>query len=241
MIWIRIAAPLATGFCGCLTSFSSWQLDLTNKWFSNQVSQIKYNFDLWLVKKAGSGIALFYFELSSFLCAFLFGKTLISFCKSRSATSHVPLSYQLFLILIIGIVLTCGAIIGFAVVEDYGSLFAILFTPIGALIRFYFSRLNNWRSKFPLGTFIVNVTGSALIEVFYGIETYRTPTSAAQMGALVGAQTGFCGSLTTVSTLANELMNNKNPAEWRIFYFLISVFVSQLFVVPIRLAFIYSK
>ena len=85
------------------------------------------------------------------------------------------------------------------------ALLALVFAPLGCLLRFYASLHLNGRIKaFPLGTFAVNVIGSALDAVF--IDLQRAP-----VGGLVGCQVlqgmadGFCGCLTTVSTWVVEL------------------------------------
>lgn len=85
------------------------------------------------------------------------------------------------------------------------ALFALVFAPLGCLLRFYASLSLNGRIRaFPLGTFAVNVLGSALQAMF--IDLQRAP-----IGGLVGCQVlqgmedGFCGCLTTVSTWISEL------------------------------------
>ena len=85
------------------------------------------------------------------------------------------------------------------------ALFALVFAPLGCLLRFYVSlRLNGKIKAFPLGTFAVNIVGSALQAMF--IDLQRAP-----VGGLVGCQVlqgledGFCGCLTTVSTWVGEL------------------------------------
>ena len=84
-------------------------------------------------------------------------------------------------------------------------LFAVIFAPLGCLLRFYASLYLNGRIRaFPLGTFAVNIFGSALQAMF--IDLQRVP-----IGGLVGCQVlqgmedGFCGCLTTVSTWVSEL------------------------------------
>ena len=85
------------------------------------------------------------------------------------------------------------------------ALFALVFAPLGCLLRFYASLHLNGRIKaFPLGTFAVNICGSALQAMF--IDLKQVP-----IGGLIGCQVlqgmedGFCGCLTTVSTWVSEL------------------------------------
>lgn len=85
------------------------------------------------------------------------------------------------------------------------ALFALVFAPPGCLLRFYTSLHLNGRIKaFPLGTFAVNVFGTAMEAMFLDLQ--RVP-----IGGMVGCQVlqgmsdGFCGCLTTVSTWVAEL------------------------------------
>ena len=85
------------------------------------------------------------------------------------------------------------------------ALFALVFAPPGCLLRFYASLHLNGRIKaFPLGTFAVNIFGTAMEAMFLDLQ--RVP-----IGGMVGCQVlqgmsdGFCGCLTTVSTWVAEL------------------------------------
>ena len=85
------------------------------------------------------------------------------------------------------------------------ALFALVFAPLGCLLRFYASlRLNGKIKSFPLGTFAVNIFGTMMEAIFLDLQ--RVP-----VGGMVGCQVlqgmsdGFCGCLTTVSTWVAEL------------------------------------
>ena len=89
------------------------------------------------------------------------------------------------------------------------ALFALVFAPLGCLLRFYASmHLNGKIKSFPLGTFAVNVFGTMMEAVF--VDLQRVP-----VGGMVGCQVlqgmsdGFCGCLTTVSTWVIELKGLK--------------------------------
>ena len=84
-------------------------------------------------------------------------------------------------------------------------LFALTFAPVGCLLRFYTSlHLNGKLKSFPLGTFAVNILGTALEGMFYDLQ--RVPLGG-RVGCqiLQGTMDGFCGCLTTVSTWVSEL------------------------------------
>jgi CrcB protein len=72
----------------------------------------------------------------------------------------------------------------------------------GAVARFVLDALvkQRWSSPFPLGTVIINVTGSLLLGVLAGLVLFHGQPSAWQ--TVVG--TGFCGGYTTFSTASFE-------------------------------------
>ncbi|GAB7354159.1 hypothetical protein MBLNU459_g4716t1 [Dothideomycetes sp. NU459] len=93
-------------------------------------------------------------------------------------------------------------------------LFALVFAPVGCLLRFYASlKLNALVMSFPLGTFAVNIFGCAIEAMCYDIQhvpILSTSSSLAGGGrvgcqVLQGVMDGFCGCLTTVSTWVSEL------------------------------------
>ena len=74
---------------------------------------------------------------------------------------------------------------------------------LGTVSRFLASRYlqNLILTSFPLGTFLVNITGCLLIGIFYGIsDRGNVMTPEWRMFLTVG----FCGGFTTFSTFANE-------------------------------------
>lgn len=101
------------------------------------------------------------------------------------------------------------------------ALFALVFAPLGCLLRFYASlHLNGKIKSFPLGTFAVNIFGTMMEAIFLDLQ--RVP-----IGGMVGCQVlqgmsdGFCGCLTTVSTWVAELKGLRLRHAY--FYGLVSV------------------
>ncbi|RYP93811.1 hypothetical protein DL770_000007 [Monosporascus sp. CRB-9-2] len=85
------------------------------------------------------------------------------------------------------------------------AMFALVFAPLGCLLRFYASlRLNSRVASFPLGTFAVNIFGTAVLGMAWDL-------AHVPLGGVIGCQVlqgiedGFCGALTTVSTWVAEL------------------------------------
>src|SRR5262245_56993717 len=65
---------------------------------------------------------------------------------------------------------------------------------------------------FPMGTFIINITGS-LILGFLMRYALATPTVSAEMRALL--TTGFCGGYTTFSTFSYETLMLIEAGDYR--------------------------
>lgn len=75
-------------------------------------------------------------------------------------------------------------------------VYLVIACGLGALVRYFFSRYNQ-ASKLPLGTLIANLLGCFLIGLFYN------HVESKEVYAMLA--TGFCGGLTTFSTLNDEL------------------------------------
>ncbi|EME47435.1 hypothetical protein DOTSEDRAFT_114947, partial [Dothistroma septosporum NZE10] len=92
-------------------------------------------------------------------------------------------------------------------------ILALVFAPLGALLRFYASlKLNGLVAAFPLGTFAVNMFGTAVEGMCYDIQHVGVGVMDGQIGGgrigcqiLQGIMDGFCGCLTTVSTWVSEI------------------------------------
>lgn len=75
---------------------------------------------------------------------------------------------------------------------------------VGAVARFLadglVARFNPWR--FPLGTVVVNITGSALLGLITGVTVHAAPGLHVDIRTALG--TGLCGGYTTFSTASVE-------------------------------------
>jgi CrcB protein len=89
---------------------------------------------------------------------------------------------------------------------------------LGSISRFLASRFIQEKLplSFPLGTFLVNMTGCFLIGLIYG---YSERSSLLTSGWKMFLAVGFCGGFTTFSTFANENLALLRDGEF--FYFLL--------------------
>mgnify|MGYP000898866928 FL=1 len=91
--------------------------------------------------------------------------------------------------------------------------YLVLACGLGALVRYFFSRYNQG-SVLPLGTLISNLLGCFLIGLCYNhVESKEVYLILA---------TGFCGGLTTFSTLNDELQRLLSDKKVFYSYFLLT-------------------
>ncbi|KAK4546254.1 hypothetical protein LTR36_001931 [Oleoguttula mirabilis] len=100
-------------------------------------------------------------------------------------------------------------------------LFALVFAPLGCLLRFYASlKLNGIAPTFPLGTFAVNMLGTAIEGMCYDVQHVGVGIMGRIGGGRVGCQVlqgvqdGFCGCLTTISTWVAEINGLQRKHGW---------------------------
>lgn len=92
----------------------------------------------------------------------------------------------------------------------------------GAAARYWVNRTFSKTKLFPLGTFLVNLTGSFLMGILVGTEWIPLSVSL-----LFG--TGFLGAYTTFSTLNFELfLLNKNKQPFMFLIYLSSSYLAGI-------------
>lgn len=210
---IPLYIGLATGFCGSFTSFSSFIRDvflaLSNDLVTPGIKESP-------VSRSGG---------YSFMA--LLAVVIVTVCLSLSALflgAHLAIALERFtpsirypvtrkvldpLIVMVGWGCWLGAIL-LSIFPPHSFwrgrvVFALVFAPLGCLLRFYLSlHLNGRVASFPMGTFAANVFGTAVLGMAYNM-------AHVPIGGVVGCQVlqgiedGFCGALTTISTWVAEL------------------------------------
>jgi CrcB protein len=232
---IPLYIGLATGFCGSFTSFSSFMRDVFLSLSNNLPAPINHAYPQGFTTPSTSSTI---HRGGGFSFLALIGVILLTLCMCLTALkagAHLAIAVEsktptlpfTFLrkfvdrfIVFLGFGCWLGAV--FMCIwppdRDYTdeetwrgeALFACVFAPLGCLTRFYVSLyLNPLSASFPLGTFAVNIFGTAVEGMAYDLQHVRFESSVG--GGLLGCQVlqgimdGFCGCLTTVSTWVVEL------------------------------------
>jgi fluoride ion exporter CrcB/FEX len=143
-----------------------------------------------------------------------------------------PRSFSDWLLLLL-ILASVGAIVGILVSDSGGNVasgraygFAMLFAPCGTLIRYKLSKFNVpvpegaqrsgirklFPRTFPVGTFVANISGTAILASLFviartaSINVDGSVADSYPCSLISAAENGFCGCLTTISTLCWELV-----------------------------------
>lgn len=110
-------------------------------------------------------------------------------------------------------------------------VFSGLLATLGTYLRWHLSPLNSTFKSFKLGTFLANVAGAWLLGGVVFAQGLFTE-GALLHDILAGVAAGFCGSLTTVSTFAVELSGL--PLRPSYVYAVSSIVLAQLGMVLVR-------
>ena len=95
---------------------------------------------------------------------------------------------------------------------------------IGTCLRYLVGKLAHYMftSPFPWGTFAVNIIGSFVIGIFFGMAEKTHLISANMKVFLI---TGFCGGFTTFSSFADDMFLLMQNKHWGYFstYLILSI------------------
>ncbi|ORY17110.1 CrcB-like protein-domain-containing protein, partial [Clohesyomyces aquaticus] len=227
---IPLYIGLATGFCGSFTSFSSFVRDIFFALANDLPTPLNHPYPTSspisttsIVSRNGG---------YSFMAVLAVIVTTIALCYSAlKVGAHIAiyiapliptLPFRLLrkildrAVVFLALGVWLGAVF-MAIWPPHESwrgqaVFACVFAPVGCLLRFYISlKLNGIISSFPLGTFCVNIFGTAVLGMAFDLQHVRLDNTGLAGGGRVGCQVlqglmdGLCGALTTVSTWIAEL------------------------------------
>jgi len=226
---------LRDGFCGALSSFSSWN--------SAMVSLIRKG-------QVGEGIVGYMIGLQLPIIAYRFGQHVAVYVfiwRTRRETrkderrgygirvaideeserynsegesdeekeeEEKPSVRAIFTaIFIMALVTQCTSISFFNNPNDQQIALSLLFSPLGVLARWRLSKLNSWRPTFPIGTFTANLLACALSGSL-GTLLAGNPGPEESI-VLVSFIAGFGGTLSSLATFVVEILAGVDPILMR--------------------------
>ncbi|KAI1495531.1 CrcB-like protein-domain-containing protein [Biscogniauxia marginata] len=218
---IPLYIGLATGFCGSFTSFSSFIRDVFLA-LSNDMPMPDIH-SAAIPRNGGYSfmavLAVIITTVSLSLSGLYIGAQLA--IALEPITPSLPYAFTRKFLDRLAVLLAWGCWIGAIVLSvlppdrftSPGSLevwrgsttFALIFAPLGCLGRFYASLFLNGRlPSFHLGTFAVNIIGTAILAMSWDL-AHVPEGGVIGCQVLQGIEDGFCGCITTVSTWVAEL------------------------------------
>lgn len=228
---------LATGLCGSITTFSSWNDNAS-------VVLIQYNRESPDNATRFIGwITIIVLGLSGSVAALRFGEHLGSispWSDQRSGERVYPTPQRLFriietLIFVILWLLTTVTVVAIPlfIYQRYDFMFSFILASLGTYTRWHLAPWNNALHHFKLGTFIANISGTFILGIASVLEDhYDKNMGRIVEGLIFGVMTGFCGCLSTVSTFIVELTSLSRAHSY--VYGLVSLAIAQLGLLVIR-------
>jgi fluoride ion exporter CrcB/FEX len=213
---IPLYIGLATGFCGSFTSFSAFMRDM----FLALTNDLNLNNNNTAPRNGGYSflalLAVPIITVSLSLGALMLGAHLA--IGLAPLTPSLPRGHLRSALDKTAVFLGWGCWLGAVLLSIFpprghadwrGKVtFALVFAPLGCLVRFYASlKLNGRVAAFPVGTFVVNLAGTGVLAMAWDLAHSGASGGGGLVGCqvLAGVQDGFCGCLTTVSTWVGEL------------------------------------
>jgi len=228
---------LRDGFCGALSSFSSWNSSMVSLLRNGQIGEafvgymlglqlpiIAYRFGqhvavyvfIWRTRREtrkderrGYGIRISMDEESERIA----GEGVES-DEDKEDEEEKPSVRAIFTaIFLMALVTQCTSISFFNDPDDQLIALSLLFSPFGVLARWRLSKLNSWRPTFPIGTFIANIAACALSGSL-GTLLAGNPGPEERI-VLVSFIAGFGGTLSSLATFVVEILAGVDPILFR--------------------------
>jgi len=199
---------ITVGLCGSITTFSGVIGGTAQQYFNSG------DYDREKIQSVIAGLSLILLGFGLAYVGFVMGRHLGKAFHRRNIqlVYATPVWFKRKQITKIDVLFIFVAILMIAAVicvsllvhTERGVIFTLIFAPAGTLIRRWLSYLNKKHPRFPIGTFIANIFGSALYTILYLLPG-AVEIDYYQCNVIAGLIDGFCGCLTTISTWIVEV------------------------------------
>ena len=221
---------LTSGLCGSITTFSTWSLQCNKVSLLDPVTQssvstlgriVAWGLCLW----TGTAISLGSLRLGHHL-ALLSSLSNMRLQHPSQAHDSTPNSSGETYLIITYLCTTALVVIVPPIFNRPELTWVAVFGACGAFLRYILSLQNTRKEGFPVGTFAANVSSTWLLAGLTTISyTWNSRQDLTQTRALfTGLGYGFCGCLSTFSTLVNEFdsLPIRNAYNYGILTFLVA-------------------
>lgn len=205
--WFQYVYPplqvgLSTGLCGSITTFSSWQRDIFEG-FANYTQANHYR-GYNILAAISQLLVTLAMSLNGLIFGRHVGRILLPFEPPSFKLVRRPLapwqekeSFRKtdWMVIAFGILSWIGVIIAAALTTQQRALaFACVFSPVGAVLRWYLSFINTRYVNFMYGTFAANMIGTLTLAIL-SLAGNGVYISWIGCQVLLGLADGFCGKL----------------------------------------------
>ncbi|RIA97122.1 CrcB-like protein [Glomus cerebriforme] len=224
---------LTTGLCGSITTFSSWILLIFKEFIVQSTPHRNAGYNV-LAALADIGVTIGMsvtgLKFGEHLADIIIPKHKIQSGKLyhivRKPFKLNELTTLDFICLGFGIAsIVLVVVLAITIQVNRSILFAIVYAPLGTIIRWQLSRFNTLKDPFPWGTFTANLSGSIIIGILFFLSN-GVISSKISCEIVKGLTDGFCGCLTTVSTFATEIIALPRKHAYK--YAFVSILMGQV-------------
>ena len=238
--YMIIYTALSTGFCGSLTTFSSWNAEAAKVLLQvNHTTLIPVDSSREHYVRIIGYLSILFLGIGMLTSALLFGKNISILISKTISKLKLEMLFKrnihscIFPLWTIGAYLAItSSLIGISIYySSYVILFSLLFGSIGTYIRWQLSTFDKQNYKylkeFPVGTLLANSLGSLILACITIIisRVQKAGVEQLKLDLLTGISVGLCGCLTTVSTFIYQLISL--PFQISIIYTLVSLTIVQ--------------
>lgn len=225
---------LRDGFCGALSSFSSWNSSMVALLRQAEFSKAFMGYIL------GVQLPIISYRFGQHVAVYIFvwrtrretriaerrgGYGIRIAQEEELPPRRIPSLRAVFTALfVVAVAGQIASIFLYSNVDDQQIALSLLFSPLGVLARWRLSRWNTWKPTFPLGTLIANWLACALSGSLGSLLAGNPGPE--ERTVLVSIVAGFGGTLSSLATFVVEILAGIDPILFRfdgISYALVSI------------------